>query len=423
MPKARRTPFLLGDHPVEDGNKPRPMEVRRVSLDQLHNDPGNTRKHPEKNLAVIKGSLKEYGQVEPLVVQKGTGKVIGGNGRLEAMRSLGWTECDIVEVDEGHVRAVALSIALNRSAETAEWDPDALARTLQALMDEGFDLAATGFSEEEANSLIEGLGSYGSDDDGEPAEDPGPQIDRAAELQQRWGTATSQLWLVPSKAVRGKEHRILCGDCTKPEDVERLMDGARPNLGLHDPPYGIGILKTGVGDGKKPGNQLVPRNHFADLEGDDRSFDPGHLIDSADVVVLWGANHYASRLPDSAAWIVWDKKDGLPSNDFSDAEVAWVSQGGSIRIIRHQWQGLIRASERGEPRFHPTQKPVEVQAEIIRKFTGNGDLVADWYCGSGTTIVAAEQTGRICNACEIAPKYAAVALERLMGLGLVPYRA
>lgn len=107
--------------------------VRRVSLSELRADPANTRTHDEKNLAAIADSLARFGQVEPLVVQRGTGMVIGGNGRLAAMRAAGTLEADIVEVDADDAKAAALSIALNRTAELAGWDDAALAKTLEAL--------------------------------------------------------------------------------------------------------------------------------------------------------------------------------------------------------------------------------------------------------------------------------------------------
>jgi ParB-like chromosome segregation protein Spo0J len=141
------------------------MEVRRVSLDQIHADPANLNTHDEKNLRAIRGSLKEFGQVEPLVVHKETGKVIGGNGRLEAMRALGWTECDIVEVDSDGVHATALGIALNRTAKTSVFDDDALARTLRALQDEDFNLDSVGFTDAEVDALF-GVGD-GDDAGGE----------------------------------------------------------------------------------------------------------------------------------------------------------------------------------------------------------------------------------------------------------------
>lgn len=108
------------------------VEYKRVKLDELHEDPANARLHPDENLADIRASLKEFGQVEPLVVQKSSGKVIGGNGRLKVMRELGWAECDVAYVDMDNAKSTALGIALNRAGERAEWNEE----QLQSLIDE-----------------------------------------------------------------------------------------------------------------------------------------------------------------------------------------------------------------------------------------------------------------------------------------------
>jgi hypothetical protein len=160
---------------------------------------------------------------------------------------------------------------------------------------------------------------------------------------------------------------------------------------------------------------VVKRSSFEHLAGDDRPFDPAHLLGTAEVLVLWGANHYADRLPPSPTWLVWDKRAGITTDSFSDAELAWVSppkSGGSVRLVRHFWSGMIRESERGERRTHPTQKPVVVQSWIVERYTEAGDLVADYYAGSGATVLACERLGRRCHAAEIEPRYAAAVLER-----------
>ena len=117
------------------------ITYRRARLSELHQDPSNARRHGDRNLDAIAGSLRTFGQVEPLVVQKGTGKVIGGNGRLEVMRRDGVTECDIVEVEVTDTQAVALGIALNRTGELAGWEDGTLARLLESRSD---DMFATG---------------------------------------------------------------------------------------------------------------------------------------------------------------------------------------------------------------------------------------------------------------------------------------
>lgn len=121
------------------------LTVTRVPIESLHFDPSNARKHDRQNLDAIKGSLAKFGQVEPLVVQASTRVVIGGNGRLEAMKELGWTEVDVHIRDLSPTEATALALALNRTAELAEWDDAALAQQLEALKLEDVPIETFGF--------------------------------------------------------------------------------------------------------------------------------------------------------------------------------------------------------------------------------------------------------------------------------------
>ncbi len=121
------------------------MKVEKIDIEKLLFDPQNARKHGDKNIDAIKGSLSKFGQVEPLIVQKSTGIIIGGNGRLEAMKQLGFTEVDIVKVDLDNTQATALGLALNRTAELAEWDKDVLGQLLHGLREDDYDLLSIGF--------------------------------------------------------------------------------------------------------------------------------------------------------------------------------------------------------------------------------------------------------------------------------------
>ena len=132
-----------------------PLTIRRVPIASLHCDPANARRHDPRNLAAISDSLAAFGQVEPLVVQAGTGKVIGGNGRLEAMRARGDTEVDVVEVAIDGPKATALGIALNRTAELAAWDDETLAALLQSLPDT--DRALAGFTGDDLAEVLDRL--------------------------------------------------------------------------------------------------------------------------------------------------------------------------------------------------------------------------------------------------------------------------
>ena len=197
------------------------IEYKTVKLSELHEDPANARLHPDENLADIRASLKEFGQVEPIVVQKSTGKVVGGNGRLKVMRQLGWEECDVAYVDMSDMKATALGIALNRAGERAEWDTKVLAQLMEGL---------EGLNDELEKSLQELEKECKIDEEPAGDADAEPQVDKAAELQKKWQTAQGQLWLIG-------EHRLLCGDSTKREDVERVMGGEVAGLCFTSPPY------------------------------------------------------------------------------------------------------------------------------------------------------------------------------------------
>jgi hypothetical protein len=154
------------------------------------------------------------------------------------------------------------------------------------------------------------------------------------------------------------------------------------------------------------------------IAGDDRAFDPTPLLGSGDVVVIWGANHFAHLLPPSAAWICWDKTLDLGSTDFSDGELAWVSKGGRLAIFRMLWRGLVRAGkeEDGPVRVHPTQKPIALYRWIIEEKTEPGALVYDAYGGSGPTVLACEKLGRRARVMELAPAYCDVIVARWQAL-------
>src|SRR5262249_34365755 len=173
-----------------------------------------------RNMEAIRESLVRFGQAEPLVVQRGSRRVIGGNGRLEAMLHLGWTECDIVELDLDDRQSRALSIALNRTAELAEWDEPALAQILQQLRAEDA-LEGAGYDEGDNDELLASLA-----EDTEPTEvdDPGPEPPPEEPVSQ-----LGDVWLLG-------DHRLLCGDSTNMNDVRLVMAGEKAALVATDPP-------------------------------------------------------------------------------------------------------------------------------------------------------------------------------------------
>ena len=184
---------------------------------------------------------------------------------------------------------------------------------------------------------------------------------------------------------------------------------------ITDPPYGIGFeigaRRQVVGNTPNCTGRM---GGYGPVHGDDKPFDPAPFIDFP-MVVLFGANHYADRLPASAGWLVWDKSEGGkgPSNSFADFELAWTNQHHPL-LFRHLWKGLCRASESSpkNPHVHPTQKPVALMRWVLEQFTTEGDLIFDPFCGSGPIPRAAQELGRRCVAFEINERYAEAAARR-----------
>lgn len=180
---------------------------------------------------------------------------------------------------------------------------------------------------------------------------------------------------------------LILGDS---ETMERIEADAC----VTDPPWGIGYRHSGKNLRPIPGRKTQP-NTLAKtvIIGDDKPFDPRPWLDYP-IVVLWGANHYADKLPTTASWFVWDKRDGTPEKSFSCAELAWCSTNNSVRLFRYLWQGVCQAGEKGK-RLHQNQKPVALMGWCLEKAkVPIGATVLDPYMGSGTTGIACLRTGR-----------------------------
>ena len=200
------------------------------------------------------------------------------------------------------------------------------------------------------------------------------------------------------------------GDCLEVIPTLPQIDAV-----IADPPYGISV-KTNYKTRKRAA--LAPCNDFPPIAGDDKPFDPLPFL-GFPVVILFGGNYYADKLPISGGWIVWDKVDGLPSkrefgfNDNSDCELIWSNVGNAARLLHHRWMGAMKASENGDKRVHPTQKPVKLMEQIISHWTNPGDIILDPFMGSGTTGVACVNTGRDFIGIELDEKYFQIAEGRI----------
>ena len=235
-------------------------------------------------------------------------------------------------------------------------------------------------------------------------------------------------------------HKLMCGDATKRDDVLKLIGSEKINLVLTDPPYGMKIQRKGGYVGHKDEHKLpewMSRNRkrttlaatkYPMLIGDNsqESARKNYEIvkDLTDKFIIWGGQYFADFLPVNGGWLFWNKQTSLPT--FSDGELAYTSIGKRVKMYTHMWNGTFRAGTHklnGKTRYHPTQKPVELHMEILRDFSQEWDVILDCFGGSGTTLFACEMTGRKCLMMEISPEYCEIICDRFKNLtGIQPVK-
>jgi DNA modification methylase len=405
---------------LEPTTVPEPkLQIRRVRHDALHQDPANARAHGPENMDAIQASLARFGQAEPLVVHAGTGRVIGGNGRLAAMRKLGWEHADVVELDLDSVDATALGIALNRTGELAEWDDEALSKLLASLRDQGA-LDGVGFSDAELDELLAQFDDGVNDIEDVAPEDP----------PENPVTRLGDIWQLG-------DHRLLCGDSTKPEDVARLMNGERAQLLATDPPYLVdytaGNHPPSASNRPETANRdwdayKDPQTGIAFFDGYLKACLPHVVPDAA--IYQWHATRRQALVEQA-----WELNDLLVHQT-----IIWVKARAVLTRSMYMWQhepcffGWVKGSmppkgrrpphnattvwhidQAGEERpDHATPKPLEICLRPLEYHTRVGEIALEPFSGSGTQIIAAEKLRRRCYALELAPGFVDVALKRWM---------
>lgn len=420
-------------------------KIDRRKLTDLTPDRNNANAGTERGAGMLETSVRELGLGRSIVVDK-NGNVIAGNKTLEAAVERGIEDAVIV-----HTRGDELVVVQRDDMYLYDDDPNNPARRYayldnrvaevnlayepqQLLADQeaGFNFDAM-FYPEELMELLPPESQRtpnGSDSDGAAA------INRAAQLLTKYDVQRGQLWQIG-------RHRILCGDSYSLDDVTRLTAGFTPDMLHTDPPYGINAVDASrvpqVGSGTTSGLKhlapgfargstrkggksrtaiIVQPSIYPVIEGDDRPFDPTPFLGLAPIVILWGANNYADKLPISQSWICWDKREDITRNDFSDCELAWCNSGKTARCFHHLWNGLHKGSQIGEARIHPTEKPVALFAEVGKHYCKDAGVWLDLFAGSGAQLVAAEETGATCLGLEYEPLYVACIIERLVERGL-----
>ena len=369
----------------------------------------NARTHSKEQINKLRSIYRGIGYGDPVEVDENF-TILSGHGRVEAAKAEGMKELPYVMLTgmtEAEKKAYIL--AVNRSALDAGWDEELLAVEIESLADMGFDMSLTAFDEKELAAL------YGANDNDIKDDD----FDLTAALEKASFVETGDVWTVG-------RHRLMCGDATKAEDVQKLMDGTRANLIVTDPPYGVSFKST---SGLTIQNDSIKNEEFY-------SFLLSAFKNMADVLEKGGA-----------AYVFHADTEGLNfRRAFIDAGFhlagccIWVKDSLVLGRSDYQWQhepiqhepilyGFLQNgkhpwySDRKQTTIwnyakpkrnenHPTSKPLDLLAYPIRNSSQENSVVVDTFGGSGSTMMACEQTGRICRMMELDPKYASVILRR-----------
>ena len=362
------------------------LQIEQVAIDLLKHHPRNAN---HGDVDAIKTSLAVNGWYGSVVVNTATKHILAGNHRVMAAKALGWETVPVQWVDVTPEEELRILVVDNRTTRIGQDDTTKITDILAELANTPIGLDGTGYSAVDLDALIDSL--TGTGDPEELLTDP-DEVPEVVETRCQPG----DLWILGS-------HRLLCGDSTKVDDVDRLMAGATVDAVVTDPPYGIGI------DGQKESINANPKHNrkaheFMGWDKERPSKELFELLMSFDCpTAIWGGNYFADLLPASRGWIYWSKgQDGLTK---SDGELAWTNQVKPLRCVV-----VNRAALQGS--VHPTQKPMQVMEFAIEYLETSGSNLFDPFLGSGTTLIAAEKTNRKCYGMEISPKYCDVIIQR-----------
>ncbi len=403
------------------------LHVASRSIASLKPNPRNARTHSNKQIRQIADSIRAFGFTNPVLIDA-EGTILAGHGRVAAARQLGWTEVPTILLSSmTAAQKRAYVIADNKLALNAGWDEDLLALELGELaaLELDFDLTLTGFEMAEIDLLI------GSSAKADPKADAVPESDPTIPPVSRSG----DLWLCGP-------HRVLCGDATSPDAFAALLGGERAQLVFIDPPYNVPI------DGHVCGLGSVQHPDFAMASGEmsEAEFTQllktvcGHLVahsvDGAIHFVCMDWRHVHELLTaarglyaEQKNLCIWNKDNGgMGSLYRSKHELVFVFKAGlgphinNVELGKHgryrtnvwDYAGVnsLRAGRLEELALHPTVKPVALVADAILDCSNRGGLVLDCFLGSGTTLIAAEKTGRRAAGMELDPTYVDTALRR-----------
>lgn len=383
-------------------------EFRLVDINTLVPYVNNARTHSPEQLKKIQSSLREFGFVNPVIIDKKY-NIIAGHGRVEAAKAEGYSEVPCVFVDEmTEAQKKAYILADNRMALDAGWDTDLLTVELESLNDLGFDLSLTGFDEKELADFFK-VETEVEDDD----------YDLTAALEKAAFVEKGDRWVVG-------RHVLYCGDATSPEDVNKLMDGKRANLILTDPPYGVSFCSSA---GLKIQNDSLKNEDFYNflLKAFKNMVD--HSESGASAYVFHADTeglNFRTAFVDAgfhlAGCCIW-VKDSLV---LGRSDYQWQHEPvlyGFLKNGKHSWYSdrkqttiwNFKKPKRNEN--HPTSKPLDLLSYPLQNSSQENAVVIDTFGGSGSTLMACELTNRICYTMELDEKYASVILRRYVDNG------
>jgi DNA modification methylase len=417
------------------------VNIQKIEIAKLKAAEYNPRvalKPDDKEYEKLKRSIQEFGFVEPIVWNKRTGNVVGGHQRLTVLKGMGEKEIDCVIVDLDSQKEKALNIALNKVQ--GSWDEDKLAALLSELNASSFDVSKTGFDAAEVDELLNAFYSK------EAVEDNFDEEQALKEVKAKGAvTKRGDLWQLG-------EHLLLCGDSTQEADIRRVLGNERAQVAVTSPPYGVG--KEYEKKGIEPWMALIKpviKNitkyadivcwNLIDLYSTGTQFIEPTNVYSVNYfaengyrpiwIRIWkkqginfgiGAYHLVTNKPaQQYEYITAFGNNAQP--EYNDQEYAWVSAyaAHSYKFVkrltkeeRKKWgyAGIWEINTVKANKEHPAMFPVELPWRCIKMHSDKGGIVLEPFCGSGTTIIACEQTGRKCRAIEIMPEYCDVSIRR-----------
>ena len=362
-------------------------------INQLSLLPGNPRRG---DVDAVKASLERFGQRKPIVVRKSDHVVIAGNHTLQAAQALGWDEIAVVWVDDDDAMSKAFALADNRTAELGDYDEEALAALIGEVgaLDPEL-LESTGWDSKSVSDLLDSM-----------QKDLPVDVDEVPE-QVPAISKLGDVWLLG-------EHRVMCGDSLVVTNLDLLMNSKKAGCVLTDPPYGIDLntdySQSESNKGKK----------YKKVLNDDKPFDASliyNYFNDVNEQYWWGADYYRRTIIDSelaGSWLVWDKRvdEHLDSVIGSAFELCWSRTRHQRKILRYQWTNYTSHENAGHKRAHPTEKPVAMLIQIINDYAPDRCVIVDLFGGSGSTLIAAQETNRIAYLMELDPHYVDVICAR-----------